>query len=306
MAFIKKILLAVDFSETTTATVSRALFFAKKFDAELVILHSIEPILKYPYLALSNDKKLVDVIAPKLENIVSLVAQSGVPINQSFIQDGIPETDIILLANSLEVDLIVIGAGRKNIAHRLLGSVAEKIIHRASQPVCIVHPDDAVDKLSLVVCALDCSSFSEAALNLAVMLSRSIGLELFVIHVFPPIKDHKLMDKINQSAAFTNKNVIDNLKALARSDIVSESEKNLFLYHLNQLEAIGMTYHAMVRVGKPVEELIKSVDDIQADILILGAHNDDNSEGFFQRGTFEKMLRRVNCSVMTVRLEPSP
>jgi nucleotide-binding universal stress UspA family protein len=55
---------------------------------------------------------------------------------------GVPFLEIIKTAREKEVDLIVLGThGRTGLAHVLIGSVAEKVVHHAHCPVLAVkHP----------------------------------------------------------------------------------------------------------------------------------------------------------------------
>jgi nucleotide-binding universal stress UspA family protein len=55
---------------------------------------------------------------------------------------GVPFLEIVKLAKEKEVDLIVMGThGRTGLAHALIGSVAERVVHHAHCPVLTVkHP----------------------------------------------------------------------------------------------------------------------------------------------------------------------
>jgi nucleotide-binding universal stress UspA family protein len=55
--------------------------------------------------------------------------------------EGRPAAVILDVAEHLRPDLIVIGShGRSGLDHLLLGSVAEKVLRRASRPVLVVRP----------------------------------------------------------------------------------------------------------------------------------------------------------------------
>ena len=60
----------------------------------------------------------------------------------SKIVTGYPAEEIIKLAESENVDLIVMGThGRSGIDRILFGSVAEKVVKNASKPVLTIHPE---------------------------------------------------------------------------------------------------------------------------------------------------------------------
>jgi nucleotide-binding universal stress UspA family protein len=64
------------------------------------------------------------------------------PVNRIVI-DGFPFVEILKHAKESNADMIVMGThGRGAIAHMLLGSVAEKVVRKASCPVLTVrHPE---------------------------------------------------------------------------------------------------------------------------------------------------------------------
>ena len=59
------------------------------------------------------------------------------------LKNGPPFVEIVRYAKEEKFDLIVIGThGRSGLAHMLLGSVAEKVVRKASCPVLTVRPED--------------------------------------------------------------------------------------------------------------------------------------------------------------------
>ncbi|MEF8802511.1 MAG: universal stress protein [Halolamina sp.] len=72
-----------------------------------------------------------------LDEAVEIAAEAGIDIDTQ-LATGAPADRIVDRAEVEDVDLIVIGShGRKGVSHVLLGSVAEKVIQRASRPVLV-------------------------------------------------------------------------------------------------------------------------------------------------------------------------
>jgi nucleotide-binding universal stress UspA family protein len=62
---------------------------------------------------------------------------------------GDPATEIVIAANDLDADIVVLGSrGRGFFGRMLLGSVSGHVVHHAHRPVLIVPPEDedVVDK----------------------------------------------------------------------------------------------------------------------------------------------------------------
>ena len=77
----------------------------------------------------------------QLNIVLSREMKSSLKIEE-MIKIGVPFLEIIKAAKEKEVDLIVMGThGRTGLAHVLIGSVAEKVVHHAHCPVLTIkHP----------------------------------------------------------------------------------------------------------------------------------------------------------------------
>ena len=144
MIKLERILVPTDFSDCAKQAVDYGSELAKRFGAELHLLHVVQPIaMAYVYGAAipeevlhpeePAEKELNEVEIPDVEHI-SRVERS--------IQSGTPFVEIVRCAKQNKMDLIVIGThGHTGLNHMLLGSVAEKVVRKASCPVLTVRPE---------------------------------------------------------------------------------------------------------------------------------------------------------------------
>jgi universal stress protein A len=66
------------------------------------------------------------------------VRADGLPCTTKIVE-GSPVAEITRRGNAIDADLIVVGThGRTGLAHAMLGSVAERVVRRASSPVLTV------------------------------------------------------------------------------------------------------------------------------------------------------------------------
>jgi universal stress protein A len=143
----KKILCPVDFSEFTEDILSYGVGIAKKFDAELHLLHVI-PNLNYftPYESFLTPENLV-VIERNIEGEVEkdfdkVVKKIDMPVKKT-IKTGVTFVEIIDYVKQEGIDLVVMGThGRSGIEHILIGSVAEKVVRKSPCPVLTIRPKD--------------------------------------------------------------------------------------------------------------------------------------------------------------------
>ncbi|GAV20144.1 putative universal stress protein [Mariprofundus micogutta] len=146
-----KILVPYDFSEQATEAVRRAAVLAGKFDAELHLLHVLEPSVYF-------ETDMVSI--PPIDEVNHAAHDGAVhrmqALSEQFDFDvethveesaGDPSRFICDFAASLPADLIVIGRHDEKgvIEHMLTGSTAERVVAHAPCSVLVTMPHDLLE-----------------------------------------------------------------------------------------------------------------------------------------------------------------
>lgn len=140
MTGYRKILAAIDLTEESSQVLERAQDIAELYNAELHMVHIIEP-LGYAYggdipMDLTEvQKQLEDHAKSYLENAGS---KYKTPTTQQHVVIGRPETEIHRLAEDDAYDLIVVGSHGRHGIQLLLGSTANAVLHGAKCDVLAV------------------------------------------------------------------------------------------------------------------------------------------------------------------------
>lgn len=143
----RPILVAIDFSSHSEATLLWAATAARSFGAPLVVLHVVHDpgsVPGYYELAKKRKKHLVRIEEAAKETMAKFVAQmrsehSELGEFEQRLVVGLPTTRILEVAEAIEAQLIVMGShGRSGLPHALLGSKAEKVAQLSPIPVTIV------------------------------------------------------------------------------------------------------------------------------------------------------------------------
>ena len=153
---LTRILAPTDLSKYSGFAMEWAAYMAQCMRADLLLLHVIpeeegkimeEVIGEGAVVQISKgirqnvveerQKRLVE----QYEMVVSREIKASLKVEQ-MVRIGFPFLEIIRVAKEKDVDLIVLGThGRTGLAHALIGSVAEKVVHHAHCPVLSVkHP----------------------------------------------------------------------------------------------------------------------------------------------------------------------
>ena len=140
----RKLLVPIDFSEPSRDALHYAISLAKPFKAEILLVHVVEPVVVPPSpdfmvvpttaeLALELQEEAVRVLHQWRKEV-----ESEASVKEA-IRTGTPYHEIVEAADEHNADLIVLGThGRTGLAHLLLGSTAERVVHRAHCPVLVV------------------------------------------------------------------------------------------------------------------------------------------------------------------------
>lgn len=147
-----KIIAATDFSEDSANALNYTEEMARRFSAEIIVLHVDQPLAPVmvseltPGLDVGTMNRIAEeqrlLALRQLDQITERLRDSGLKA-RGVLRVGAPFLEILNTAQSEGADLIVMGThGRTGLAHVLLGSVAERVVAKAPCPVLTVrHPD---------------------------------------------------------------------------------------------------------------------------------------------------------------------
>lgn len=145
---IERILVPVDFSESSKAALEHAIALARELGAEIQLLHShpVSPGIATPYGPPLPDtvfQAIRDSAERRLGEVKSHVEEAGVRATAHLSAEA-ASFAIAGAAEELRSDCIVMGTrGLTGLKHVLLGSVAERTVRTAPCPVITVPAPDA-------------------------------------------------------------------------------------------------------------------------------------------------------------------
>jgi nucleotide-binding universal stress UspA family protein len=138
-----RILVAVDFSETSEHALDHAADMARRLGDELHILHVYQlPTYALPQVMPLPTKELTDelvrAVTKSLDSMVDEHAADGLAVT-GHLAEGVAYEVILEKASALDAELVVVGThGRSGLGHALLGSTAEKLVRLSPIPVTTV------------------------------------------------------------------------------------------------------------------------------------------------------------------------
>ncbi len=137
MAKYRKILVAIDLSVESKQVLETADSMRQRHDAELLVVHIVEPVSSVYSSDILIDEEQVFKAAK--EHLAADAKPFNIEVSQQIVAVGHPQTEIHQLAKKHDIDLVVIGShGRRGFQRLMLGSTANRVLHGATCDVLAV------------------------------------------------------------------------------------------------------------------------------------------------------------------------
>lgn len=299
MIEIKRLLCAVDFSDCSRHALDEAIAVAHLYGASVTVLHVFPlAIASDPFAGLPEFQpfRLTDHHRTHLfRHLKAFAEREGAEVARMeyAVREGVDiDREILQAAEQIQPDLIVIGThGRSGVQHLMLGSVAEKVLHKACCPVLTVSQKtaDAVPArpFGRILCGIDFSECSIAALRYAVSIASRAGAHIEALSVVQLIP----MYEVTGAVPLYYPGLLDELKA----DIGKQ------LQSVVTTAAAGVDVECLVTAGTPHAEIVRIAAEQESDLVVVGAHSHPAVERILFGSTTNHVVRRAPCPVLTIR-----
>ena len=132
---------ATDLSQNHYAMCEEAKKIADKFNAQLYLMHEIEPPAT---LQLAQSLGFAEFDMPRREDAISVmqvIADSlNIPNEQIIVEVGSIKTHILNKIKELQCDMVILGKHSPDALHHILGSTAHAVSQHAPCHVLTLHP----------------------------------------------------------------------------------------------------------------------------------------------------------------------
>lgn len=140
---LEKVVVPIDFSESSGASVREAIDMTKRPDC-VHVLHVVPHVEKFMRMTLAEAPDEAEQIESAKRHLATWVASNEFDGVRQDVVVGDPGTMIVEYADDAGAELIVIPShGRSGIKRVVLGSVAERVVRHARCPVYVLRRPDA-------------------------------------------------------------------------------------------------------------------------------------------------------------------
>ena len=260
MTQLKRILFPMDFSRRARGAAVYVEALAGRFDAEVMLLHVIEPTPYNRTLAEEPDvteESIFEFFGPDLKLIRTKVA----------IEHGEAAQKIVACAVVSQADLIMMPTQGLGMFRRLIiGSNVAKVLHDADCPVWTgVHLENAppLEKVHTerILCAVDLKRPSARVLEWAGFLAKEYQAELTLLHVSGEPEARSALERLR--------------------------------------DGVGMTAEVRIKDGDPAKVVAETARDLEADLLVIGRRAEIGLLGRLEMTAYS-IIRDSPCPVVSV------
>jgi nucleotide-binding universal stress UspA family protein len=303
----RRILVPDDFTEASREALRYARLLGQTGCHELHLLHVVPDARREPWAGGVEELDLAALTEEWVRDAGIRLQGSACELRSAFdvrtaVRLGTAPEQIVAYASEQHADVIVLGAHRDlRSAEWLRGSVAERVVRKASCPVLTVPgggrdvapideapvPHDLGPRLAIrsILIPVDFSANADLALRRGLALAREHGATAHVLHVYDPPWTR------NPGYTAPPAHVTEELRYRAERQL----GRDIARHH-------GLPLHVrpVVRVGDPYVEIVHYAGEIGAGVIVLGTHSRHTIGRQMLGSVAQKVLRRAPCPILTV------
>jgi len=289
-----KLLVPLDGSKTAENVLPYARLLATQLQLPTELLSIVElPMSAVAEKALYLDSIVERAVAVSQEYLNRIAKTFGGADVTVSVEKGNPEELILARAEGEEKTLTAMGThGRSGIGRWLLGSVAEKIVREAKNPLFLVRAkEDAKTEgqaaLNSIIVPLDGSTLAERILPHAIELAKALKLKVILVQVFTL-----------KQIIHTYKDYIPDFDALQKS---TESGASRYLEEKErQLKREGLEVSSLAAEGEAAETILELAKGAPDSLLAMCTHGQSGIRRWMLGSVTEKVIRHAENPVLAI------
>ncbi len=260
----------------------------------MVVLNPIAGMVPATVFDYEAQRASEDAVRDYLHTVAAQLAAPDLPV-QTLWSTGDPATAIVAWAAQDPPGrrIAMTTHGRSGLGRWVFGSVAEKVLQGAPAPLLLVRvqEDEAIRRLParpyrVLLVPLDGSALAERALAQAVPLAQATGATLQLVSIVTGLDDDLEAEPDT---------------APATPDVAISHMQDYLASVVARLQPDGVTARAHVIHGHPVDGILRTADNTEADLIVMATHGRGGLQRLWLGSVALKVTQSAGRPVLLVR-----
>lgn len=282
---LRKLLVAIDFSQQTPHTLETALAIGRLFGSELLLVNAATPMvygMGNGPVPMETAEMNLDVPRARMTELVKSCHGLKTIKHREIVTFCNPADLIEQIVKEEKVDLVIAGShGASGVMRLALGSIAQSILERVPCPTLVVGPQCTAitHPFRSILLATDLELTGLRAAQYASGLSERFHGKLTLLHVVEPKAMHE-----ERRPAFCETETLRALRRLVPSDL-----------------AIYSSGEVRIEYGKAAEMITHIARSVCPSLIVMGVREGAILSDHAPWSTLAQVIREAHCPVLVVR-----
>ncbi|RME49260.1 MAG: universal stress protein [Chloroflexi bacterium] len=197
-------------------------------------------------------------------------------------------------AQAQGADLIAMTThGRSGVGRWAFGSVADRVIRTASQPVLLVRgttDTPSNGEIRRILVPLDGSELAERALPHATKLAQEKDAEVLLVRAVEPLTD---LEFAGLFASWESPEAVYQHRQTAAQRYLEQVQQDL--------KVAGVPSSTLVDEGRAADLILDTVEAENADMIVMSTHGRSGLARWVYGSVADKVLRNATCPLLLIR-----
>lgn len=248
----KKILIPVDFSETSLLAITHGAFTAQLTKGDVYLLHVINSyyVAQNLFLPTIDISSTTDVETKATEKLSALAAdiskKYGIKV-ECIVKTGSPSSEIVNVAEEIGASLVVMGThGYSPMEEMLIGSVALKVLTKSPCPTMAMSKEANHKGYNKIVMPIDTSAHTRQKVNYTLQMARKFSASVHAVALLAKDEEsekpamelilHQIQKMAEETGTMIHTEVLSNVKnrATATVDFANKIDADLITIMTDQ------------------------------------------------------------------------
>ena len=233
----------------------------------------------------------------RLDRILTSIRSEGVSDAAAVVVAGMPFIEIIRQVLKAGHDLVIASAEPSaTFMSYFFGSTATHLMRKCPCPVWIVNPEQRHSYKNVLACVNPSTGgendLDQMIVDLALSMAERNGINPHIVHAWDVEgPDH---DRIRSE-------IPDKVRSQILEKHQTEHRTRVERLMANAVNGVGTWRLHLPRSPEPQWAILDLIDELDADLVVMGTVSRVGIPGFFIGNTAETVLTLVKCGVLTVK-----